>query len=422
MIKNIFFQISSTLIAISVLAYLVLHTLSSFENELEVKNVYYTTMDLTYDSTAYIFRDETILNSTQSGFAIYDTENGKKVKINQKVATIYQDSSVYDSNVKIKALDKKISHLERMLNEVVYSTPSIPSLDKSVNNRVNQVAVYSSEGNLNHAITLTDESIYDLEMKYCILNGTDAHKELLNSYKTERSILMNSSNGASTSVTSPVSGYFYNVTDGYESYFTFDAIENLSSASFEELKNTKPLSVDDSVGKIVENSRWYIAFELKTSDAINLSQNQKYNVYFPSSDKSVQMKVEKRVDSSTDEKKIIVMSSNSIYDNFNFSRKQNISVTSATFSGLAFPVSAVHTDFDSTGASKAGVYVLDETIVKFKTFNKIMEKNGYVLCSVPDSKNISAISKTEVSLFDCIITEGTNLYHNKVIKNVLTAN
>jgi hypothetical protein len=134
------------------------------------------------------------------------------------------------------------------------------------------------------------------------------------------------------------------------------------------------------------------------------------------------MKVEKRVDSSTDEKKIIVMSSNSIYDNFNFSRKQNISVTSATFSGLAFPVSAVHTDFDSTGASKAGVYVLDETIVKFKTFNKIMEKNGYVLCSVPDSKNISAISNTEVSLFDCIITEGTNLYHNKVIKNVLTAN
>jgi hypothetical protein len=93
-----------------------------------------------------------------------------------------------------------------------------------------------------------------------------------------------------------------------------------------------------------------------------------------------------------------------------------------SYSGLAFPSSAIHTDYDSTGASKAGVYVLDETVVKFKTFTRIMEKNGYVLCALPDSKNISFTSNTEVSLFDAVITQGTNLYHNKVIKNVLKVN
>ena len=85
-------------------------------------------------------------------------------------------------------------------------------------------------------------------------------------------------------------------------------------------------------------------------------------------------------------------------------------------------LNSIHTDYDSTGASKAGVYVLDETVVKFKTFTRIMEKNGYVLCALPDSKNISFISNTEVSLFDAVITQGTNLYHNKVIKNVLKVN
>ena len=133
------------------------------------------------------------------------------------------------------------------------------------------------------------------------------------------------------------------------------------------------------------------------------------------------MKVEKRIDSSSDDTKIIVMSSSAIFDNFNFSRKQAISVTAMTCSGLAFPASAVQMDYDSTGASKAGVYVLDETVVQFKTFTKIMEKNGYILCSVPDSTNISAWDSNKVSLFDAVIVEGTNLYHGKVIKNVLKA-
>ncbi len=419
MFKNIMFQIGSTIIAVAVLAYLALHTLSSFENELEVKNAYYTTMDLTYDSTAYIFRDEMVLSSNKSGFPLFEFENGEKVKTNQKVVSLFSDDSTFQTQMEIKSLQKEIDYLSKIVNEVKYSTPAIPSLDKSINERVQNISSSTNGNDLRSSLSLSDESVYNLDLKYCILNGTEEYENRIKSYKEEISNL-SSSVGGSVSISSPYSGYFYNEADGFEGIFTIDKIDMLSAEIFDELKNSSAES-QTSVGKIVKNSKWYIAFELKTNDAITLSPNKKYAVYFSSSDKKIDMKVEKRLDSSDENKKIIVMSSNTILEDFNFSRKQTISVTSATYSGLAFPASAIHTDYDLTGASKAGVYVLDETVVKFKTFNRIMEKNGYVLCSVPDSTNISLYSETKLSLFDSVIVEGTNLYHNKVIKNVLKA-
>ncbi len=420
MFKNIMFQIASTLIAISVLAYLVLHTLSSFENELEIKNVYYTTMDLTYDSTAYFFRDESALISNKGGFVVYDVENGKKVSTNQKIASIYSDSSANEVQDQMTHIKKEIEYLETLLTEVKFTKPSVSLLDKNVSDRLTEIAVHSKNGNLKNALDAVEKSVYDIDLKYCLLNGTKMHEELLDSYKKELERLSSFSSKPTSFVSTPTSGYFYSETDGYEDIFSFEEIEKLSAESFEILKNASP-DHSQAVGKIVENSRWYIAYELKTSDAITLAPNEKYSVYFPASDRSIQMKVEKRVDSSSDDKKIVVMSSNAIFDNFNFSRKQAISVTALTCSGLAFPSSAVHIDYDATGASKAGVYILDETVVKFKTFTKLMEKNGYILCSVPDSTNISAPDSNKVSLFDAVIVEGTNLYHGKVIKNVLKA-
>lgn len=421
MFKNIIFQIGSTLIAVAVLAYLVFHTLSSFENELEVKNAYYTTMELTYDTTAYIFRDEALISSSKSGYALYEFENGEKIKINQKIASVFTDLSSFNTQTKINNLKKEIDYLNKIVSVVKYSTPSIPSLDKGINERIENVAASSNGGDLRNALTASKESIYELELKYCILNGTEEYENKIKSYQEEISRLSSSSSGNASTILAPCSGYFYNESDGYEEIFTFEKIDSLSSDLFEHLKNASPNN-QPAVGKIVKNSKWYIAFELNTNDAINLSPNKKYSVSFSSSDKKIDMKLEKRIDSSDETKKILVMSSNSILENFNFSRKQIISITAATYSGLAFPATAVHTDFDSTGANKAGVYVLDETIVKFKTFDRIMEKNGYILCSVPDSTNISTYSNTKLSLFDAVIVKGTNLYHNKVIKNILKSN
>lgn len=422
MFKNIMFQIASTLLAVAVIAYLILHTVSSFENELEVKSVYYTTMDLTFDSTGYVFRDETVLSSNHNGLVLYEFDNGEKVKKNQKIASMYSDSSDFETRKKIQSLESEVNYLTSIVNEVKYSTPSIPELDKNINERIQSVSSFAFKNDLKNSIKVAKESIQSLDLKYCILNGTDEYEDKIEEYKKEISNLNSTLKNVSTSsISAPCSGYFYDEVDGYESVFTFENIDNLSGESFDNLKNTSPESIS-SLGKIVKSSKWYIVFELDVNDAITFSPDNKYSVTFPSSDNKIEMKLEKRIDSSDESKKILIMSSNAILDNFNFSRKQVVSITVKSYSGLAFPSSAIHTDYDSTGASKAGVYVLDETVVKFKTFTRIMEKNGYVLCALPDSKNISFISNTEVSLFDAVITQGTNLYHNKVIKNVLKVN
>ncbi len=421
MFKNIMFQITGTLLAIAVLAYLVIHTMTSFENELEVKNSYYTTMDLTYDAEAYIFRDETVLSTKNSGDVIYNIENGKKVSSHQKVASVFSDSQSADAQNKIQALEKEIDYLEKVINNATFSTPTVTSLDKNINERIKSVSAFSNLGDLKNALKVTEESIYDLELKYCILKGTVAHQNLIEQYKNEINSLTQNISSSVSPVYSTKSGYFYNEADGFEDVFTLDAVESLTAESFEELKNCSP-SIAPNAGKIAESSKWYIAFELDSQSSLQISVGKKYPVAFSASGISINMKAERKIDGADDSTKIIVLSTNTVNENFNFSRKQIASITVATYSGIAFPAKAVHTDYDSTGASKAGVYVLDETIVKFKTFTKLIEKNGFILCAVPDSTNISAISEEKVSLYDTIIVEGTNLYNNKVIKSVLKTN
>ena len=145
MIKNIFFQVTSTLIAIIVLAYLVLHTLSGFENKIEIKNVYYTTMDLSFDSTAYVFRDEEVLSSKKDGSPLYLAENGEKIGINKKVVSVFTDSDAYESSIKIGQLEEKINYLKSVVDKAKYTKPSIPSLDNNIYEQIENISVFSSK-------------------------------------------------------------------------------------------------------------------------------------------------------------------------------------------------------------------------------------------------------------------------------------
>ncbi len=413
-------QIAGALIAVCVLAYLIFHTASSFENELEVKTAYYTTMDLTCYSDAYIFRDEQVIESDFTGNIAYEINDGKKVSINEKVASVFSDSSSANAQRKINSLKKEIQYLESIINETKFSTPTITSLDKNINERISNISYTASHGNLNSSIDISADSIHDLELKYCILRGTVAHESLIKSYNNE---IENLSEAVSKSsyVYSPVSGYYYSETDGFENIYTFEALNNLTYESFSKIKNSEK-NISTNAGKIVKSSKWYIALEIETSLAMMLTKDSKYEVFFSLSNVTTEMKMEKRLDTDNENLKVIILSTSTIYDNFNFSRIQDVSITLDTYSGIAFPAEAVRTDYDATGASKAGVYILDETVVKFKTFTKLIEKNGYVLCAVPDSKNISAYNDKIVSLYDSVIVKGTNLYHNKVIKNVLKMN
>ena len=91
------------------------------------------------------------------------------------------------------------------------------------------------------------------------------------------------------------------------------------------------------------------------------------------------------------------------------------------------PKKAIHTDTVTRTADNAdgttrteeaevqGVYVLHGNELKFREIITLYETDEFVLCDT-DEENEALFSSTTIKLYDKIVTEGTDLYAGKIVK------
>ena len=289
-------------------------------------------------------------------------------------------------------------------------------MDTAIAQSSHEISAFAAGGNISEAISHCESNTYDNALRWCLLNGvTDYEKEIEN-LKKEISSLEKEVTASQKTVSAPKSGYYYSGVDGYEEIFTLDALNNLDAASFESLTKDEVGISTTSCGKIVNDSKWYIAFELNKKSAASLATQKKYTVNFLSSDASLEMTFLRSIAASDEGNSIIIMSCSYMPEGFNFTRSQPIDFVQSSKSGLKIPTSALKNDIDSTGVKTSGVYVLDGVTVVFKSVDIIFEKDGSYLVAPPDPGNISYISPTKLSLYDTVITAGNDLYVGKTIK------
>ena len=230
--------------------------------------------------------------------------------------------------------------------------------------------------------------------------------ETLNRLKAEREALFQNG-GASSSHYADRSGYFYAETDGYEGYFTSDAVKNLTGDSFYELIEQEPVSVENDYGKICFDSEWFFVLPVSLgearyfkADAVCQATVERDQTVFP-------LAVERVVEVPERGSALVIFSCDRLPADFSFERCFGVRLAVDEVSGIYVPKSVVER---KDGAR--GVYVLRGSVVHFRYIDILYEGSDYYLVrdGIEDDGD-----RIYLKVNDMIILNGKNMFEGRIL-------
>lgn len=407
-VKNIGLLVASLLL----IAYLIYHTANGFQNKVEFEAVFYSTGEKNETLDAYIFRDENIITSNFDGVVSYYVKENEKVTDSTVVAKVYASNVNLSLLYDIEKLNKQINILSAVgTNSQIFSDVSY--IDTIISSDLCDVTGYIQSGDFDSAIASADELLISLSRKQLRINSQKNFSEYIASLIAQRDALSLALPPAKQTIISNSQGYFSKLCDGYEYFFDYNEIPNLSVSDFYTLKENAEKSTFNSnaVGKIISDFEWYLVCPIehnmtafyKEGNTYKLTFLQNMNVKLPAY-------LERIVTESDNGKALLIFKCDRMPDNFNYLRNQKIMVTLDTVSGLKVPRSSVRM-IDG----KTLVYILVGGRVHLRTVNIIDEAGEYYYISEnSESVTIDGVTYYGLRQNDNVITYGTNLYHGKI--------
>ena len=359
---------------------------------------------------AYLFRNEEVLTTEALGLVDALVENGSKVGKNVAVANVW---SVSQTGEELAALQLRLTRINRTIRILEGSQlkPGTP-LSEANKYRDEYTALYreisaaTEAGELDRIPALEEKLLIALNRYVSLVGETDEIKEQLTSLRAEKESLIG---GASvTEIKSETSsGVFYDsgYVDGFESVFTTQALEDLTPETLHALaESDRTVPQGQTVGKLVYGYEWYLALELSPSVAAGFVVNKEYQFTFPeNNDAKATLTLTQKT--AGDGSVLAVFVCTSHPNDFLFYRKQTVEITVGKSDGFYIPETALVTQNGMTG-----VYVFEESTVRFRQAEIIWRGDGYAIAALPGE------SLTSLKENDILIVSGKDLYEGKVYR------
>ena len=347
--------------------------------------------------TAYIFRDEQVVYSTNTGAATYNVSDGQRVAIETEVARVYTVGNTEEYLERRGELEDRIALLERA---VALGTKTAGGID---NTRAALASSYSAfmaalgHGELDSADALSDDFFVALCAAQLIDGDGSAIMDELSSLKAQLDALPNSYGSVYQSIVSDESCYFFYGTDGYESAFDVDLLDSLDAAGLRSLAATQPVFSGEGVpvGKYVHDHEWFMAMSAGSDVCGRLEEGKYYQITL-SDGRVLDMYLE-RLAAPQSGDGIMVFSCSSMPKGFDYARVQEVELLVNSIQGYRVPTVAL-----CTQKGLDGVYVLASSEVMFRRVNIIYRGDDYVVVAERDASTENY--KEFLNLNDRIIT------------------
>ncbi len=417
--KRFFTQFGSAVIAVAIVAYVFLQLVLNVGTLLDTENASYVNISDRAEVSAYLFRDEKVIPATEKGTNCYIAEDGAKVRQGQEIAVVYSNSADAETQKRIQEIDKRIAVLEKSSLSTGASTTNISMLDKQINELTLSILRQADSNEFDKILRKKEELLVLMNRRQAIIQAEDYSKEI-NELKKEKIRLNSSLTGASHIATSPESGYFYSSVDGYENVFTLERLEKLTAENFDDLASALPDQsiIDNSSGKIILGSTWYIAVSLDKRTAEHFVNGGSYPITFQySNNAEISMTVERRITRSDKDVTILVFGTSQLPSGFDFSRCQTVEIPCENYEGLRVSTSAIRVKNGVTG-----VYAVVGTKIIFKPTEILYSYGSYTVCAIPkdpaypNRRDIAYSSNTYLSLHDAVVVDGNDIYDGMRIK------
>jgi putative membrane fusion protein len=382
----------------AVVIYAIFQMISLFSRDVEIARLRWYTTEEKIESTAMFFRDETVISSV-SGSYDYAVDDGTRVAIGDKIATVYSsghDTGFADQLAKLEAQLDSLSEIYESGNLFDYD---VSRLDEQINDTIYHILQSADSGIVRESQPLVHE-LAKLMNKRSILDGNaQVTLEQINGLRQQIAQLEGSSNVIST-VYSSESGFFTSQYDGFEGSAPLSAASEVTVNSLNAyLNKDEATSVPSNyVGSVINGFEWKCAFLVPADQSIQAGNNVRLR--FPEySDESIRVMVT-RVSEAQDGQVAVVVSSVHNIGLHLGDHKQSVEIISSRFSGYYVNKAAVKFENGVTG-----VYVLKGKVLSFQPVTVVYSGDDYVL-----------LTGADIGDSDDVIVAGRDLYDGKVIK------
>ena len=413
MIKKIIRNIAIFVFALFFVVYFYIQAKNVFIDTLETEYATKVTISDTVKLNCHVLRDETLVNSSNTGTYNYVVSEGEKLGKGQVITNVYSTDSEYRIQEQIQELNSKIDILENSSVEHVYYTMDISKVDSDISKMILEYRNEIATGDLYVAIQKKNELLTMLNKRHLGVNALSGFENIIEKYKEEKETLMNRVSGKGDTIVSPTAGYFFSDVDGYENILTPNILKDATVDAIISAIERKPEKVASSVvGKIVSAFDWYTICIVDKEEAMKYTTGKYYKLTYPYSvGTTINSELANKIVQPDHDKSILVFKTDCNYDSFNFMRNQVIEVSRASYTGLKIKKEALRI-LDG----EEGVYILEGNTVVFKRAEKVYENDGYYIISISDPlKDEENVTTPYLEMYDAVINNGKDLYNGTII-------
>ena len=404
--KVSFFKIIAAILAVFIIGY------AGVQAWIFLYNPYKTEIAVTYSVNEALhvkgiaIRTETVIEDQYGGSVSYIHEDAARVLKNKPVAYAHASADTVQKMEKAAELEKEINLLEEASVGISQLYGSSEFINDQIGNSVLAYSELIANGNYNEFISIKDDLLLSINKKTSITGTENKFAERISLLKAEYDELQNEINSdEANTVTSPQTGYFISSVDGFENMVNKETLFEKSVSEIEDIINTDVVTVDEKIGKIADNYKWYYVISVSSEDAEKFDIGKNVTVNFDGISDSVILEIYEKIEDDTSENVIIVLLCKTFTAELASIRQIPADIVFSTISGLR--VSSDSIRFDEN--QQMGVFILDRNEVKFRAVEIVYSGSGYNIVKWNQG------TKNALQLFDEVFVGGNDLYVGKVI-------
>ncbi len=401
------------LVAVFLLAYVGYQIFQVLYSNVKVETVSAYSVYDTVETQAIAIRNETPVEADiGNDYLFYTLDNGNRVSKNGTIAQLYTDEKVAGLQQQLAVLEEEISLLESAQALVSGNYSGLEAIEQQLTVKMQEIAVYVNGQNTKDLRRLHAQLLTLMNKRQVIVGAVSGFEDKLAALHAERDALAAQVSSSVGTVRAPVSGYFIDRTDGYETYFTVSD-KDMAKLTAEEIQaalTARPEKNSKNVGKISSDYYWYLACSIDSQKAAALEVGDTLNVRLPFVTAEIVPTKVLAVNQGNNNQSALILKCSLMSEQLSDIRLESVQLLLQEYSGLRLPDKALH--FDSE--NRAGAFVRMGTTVTFRYVDVLYhnEKDKYSICTIPE-----ATDKTHVQLYDDVIVEGKDLYDGKVVQS-----
>lgn len=360
-------------------------------------------LDDSFSADGYFIREEQTVDIAEGNTVEYNYSDGDKVSKGAALVTEYSNQDALTVSRELKSINDNIKQLETF-NSTSSATTNSSRLNQKIIDQMNALCEQVENGSLGQVTSITSE-LRQLVLKSGSIsdNSKDIKKELA-SLKKQAASLESRLDGKTTNIYSPCAGYFCESSDGYETIFTPDVVDNLTLSSLKKLAEKSPASTSGK-GKVVSGYAWYYAAKVADADAKHIKQGDTVSLRFSQVNRDVSATVQAVRDDESNDNTLVIFQSEDMNAELVSMREQVATVVIDSYVGLKVPKSAVRMEND-----EMGVYVLSNSVARYKKIEPLYEGSDFYIVK----QNVTGNDSLVVN--DDIIVKAKDVNDKKVMK------